>query len=403
MTPITPESEQTPIALCEPFGWSHFYADAEDLRRQERLRSCRTVSPAPRPWIESNEGRLLDFCSNDYLGLSQHLRLKTAATQAIENLGTGTGGARLIGGTLPLHSQLEQAVADWKQTPAALVFNSGYQANIGVITGLCDRHTVILSDKLNHASLIDGAIMSRADHHRYGHGDTDHLERLLKQIPADKPRWIVTDSVFSMDGDLAPLKTIFALAEQYDAGLIVDEAHGSGVLGDDRSSGLWEYLDLPHSPRVLHVGTFSKALGGFGAYVAGSEILIQTLVQRSRSFIYSTSLPPSVIDANLSALEVLRGEPQHKLKLWENIRYFEQCMSHIGLTIQANSAIIPLILGDDAKTLVASQTLQDAGFYVQAIRPPTVPQGSARLRITLSACHEPEHINGLCSALKTLL
>jgi len=341
----------------------------------QRLRKLQTISEPQRPYITLNGKRVLDFSSNDYLGLSQHPALIEATQKATAQYGTGTGGSRLIGGTLDLHTQLEEKIAQFKGAEKALVFNSGYQANIGVLAGLIKKTDHIFADRLNHASLVDGAILSRATVHRYRHLDMDHLEALLQHTPRKK--WIVTDTVFSMDGDLAPLRKLYELADRYEAGLILDEAHATGVFPETAGE-------------AIKIGTFSKALGSFGAYVAAREEIIQTLIQSSRSFIYSTALPPAVIAANLAALELISKDNSAHQTLWQNIR-------HWG----AHSPIIPIVVGEDHAALTLSQNLFEVGFFVHAIRPPTVPEGTARLRLSISACHSSQHLDDLQQILSS--
>lgn len=371
------------------------------LRTENRLRQLRTLDSTQRPHAVLNGQPVVDFCSNDYLGLATHPALKQAAIEATHHYGSGTGGSRLIGGTCPLHLELETQLATFKGTPAARIFNSGYQANIGLLSALISRNDVILSDKLNHASLVDGAQLTRAKVIRYPHLNLETLETQLQQIPNGTRRWILTDSIFSMDGDLAPLKALYDLAEQYDAWLIIDEAHGTGVFGEAPASGLWKTTGLGHQDRVIQMGTFSKALGSFGAYVAGAQTVIDQLTQLARSFIYSTSLPPGVIAANLAALTLVSEDATPTHTLWQNIQTFQDCAKRTRLPLAPiQSPIIPIILGDCDQALQVSQALLEAGFYVQAIRPPTVPQGTARLRITLSAAHEPMDIERLVDSLR---
>lgn len=370
------------------------------LEKEHRLRRSRVVSSPQRPEIEIDGQRAVDFCSNDYLGFSRHPRLIEAARETLEGYGTGTGGARLIGGTLDLHAHLEEQLALFKGTEAALLFNSGYQANLGLLSALVGRHDLIFSDRLNHASLVDGAMLSRGKLVRYPHLDVGWLEERLRLSPKGVGKFIVTDTVFSMDGDLAPLETLFDLATRYDAWLILDEAHATGVFGPHFRSGLWEATGLGPQERVIQMGTFSKALGGFGAYVAASRDVVETLAQFSRSFIYSTSLPPAVVGGNLAAIELLRSDATRTNALWGNVRAFLQQTEAIGLPLKGESPVIPLLVGEEAVALEYGKALLEAGFYVQPIRPPTVPDGTARLRITLSALHTTEHIQQLVSALK---
>jgi glycine C-acetyltransferase len=375
----------------------------DELAERQRLRQLKTISAPERPEITLNHQRVVDFCNNDYLGFSQHPRLIEAAKMALETYGAGSTGARLIGGTLDLHTQLEADIAALKGTEAALVFNSGYQANVGVLSALVGRHDLIFSDRLNHASLVDGALLSRAKQIRYPHLDMEALEKRLKAADKTAQKFIVTDSVFSMDGDLAPLSTLFALAEKYQAWLIIDEAHGTGVFGKHHRSGLWETTGIGPQDRVIQIGTFSKALGSFGAYVAASRDVIDTLIQFSRSFVYSTALPPSVIAANIAALDLLKTDPDYTQILWDNLAYFRQQTQKAGLMFAIESPIIPVLVGDTAKTLDYAQALLDAGLYVQAIRPPTVPEGTARLRVTITAKHGCHHLDQLVQALGVMI
>ncbi len=372
-----------------------------ELARERRLRQLnKTVTEPFRPMITLNGQPVLDFCNNDYLGLSHHPALIKASAEALEKYGTGTGGARLIGGTLDLHTQLETKIAQFKQTEAALVFNSGYQANVGVLSGLIHRNDVTFADRLNHASLVDGALLSRSRLVRYPHLDMVALKTALEKTDRATRKFIVTDTIFSMDGDQAPLTELFALAEQFDAWFILDEAHATGIFGNTHRSGLWETTQLGPQQRVIQIGTFSKALGSFGAYVAASQDVIDSLIQFSRSFVYSTSLPPAVIAANLAALELIQTNPTFTQQLWENIHYFHQCLADREISLPIQGPIIPLIIGETDKTLHETQRLLELGFYVQGIRPPTVPEGTSRLRITLTAKHTPQQISELVQALK---
>lgn len=377
---------------------SSFSQTLEQLAATHQLRTLKTIEAPRRPEVLLHGNNVIDFCSNDYLGFSQHPLIQEASIQAIAKYGTGTGGARLIGGTLDLHRELEAQLAAFKQTEAALVFNSGYQANVGVLSALISRHDTIFADKLNHASLVDGALLSRAKVIRYPHLDLKSLEKGLKQASSQHQKFIVTDTVFSMDGDLAPLTELFELSQRYQAWLILDEAHGTGLFGESHRSGLWENTGLGSQGNVIQMGTFSKALGSFGAYVAASQTVIDMLIQFSRSFIYSTSLPPSVIAANLKAIQLIMGDKSYTEKLWHNIRTLQ---TELDRTL--SSPIAPVIIGHADQTLAIANALLDAGFFVQAIRPPTVPQGTARLRITLSALHTTEQIHQLTRALAGLI
>lgn len=394
------------IQLIEDTLTHSLQSRLDALRQTGRLRRLRTVGHPQRPQITLDGQPVVDCCSNDYLGLSAHPRLIAASREALEQYGTGSGGSRLIGGTLDLHIALEDTLARFKGTEAALVFNSGYQANISLLSGLVERHDWVFADKYNHASLVDGAILSRAKVVRYPHLDMGFLENALKKAPLGSTKWIVTDTIFSMDGDAAPLQTLYNLARQYNAWLILDEAHATGIFGDRHRSGLWETTGIGPSERVIQMGTFSKALGGFGAYVAGSRQVVQAMLQFCRGFIYSTALPPAVIAANHAAVLEVMDSPNHTARLWTNIRYFESKAREAlpeGTLAFIQSPIVPVILGNPEITMHSAQQLLDSGYYVQGIRPPTVPEGTSRLRITLSANHNQAQIDGLISVLQAIL
>jgi len=339
---------------------------------------------------------LLNFASNDYLGLRHHPQVKKAAIAAIENDGIGSGASRLISGDHPQLHQLEHQLAAWKGYEACLIVGSGMLANIGLIQALADRHCHIFSDKLNHASLVDGVRLSGAKAHRFAHRNYNKLSTLLESNPAKK-RIIISDGVFSMDGDCADVSQLLQLAEKHDTLLLVDDAHGIGCMGE-------QYRGLTASiaghERLIEVGTFGKAFGGYGAFILGTHELIEGLKQRLRSMIYSTALPAAMPAAMLAALQLIKtGDLQDKLQ--HNLQLFRNQTHHLHL-LPSNTAIQALVVGEDAQALAASQALRDTGFFVPAIRPPTVPEGTSRLRITLSAAHSTEHVQQLCSSLKEL-
>jgi 8-amino-7-oxononanoate synthase len=338
------------------------------------------------------------MCSNDYLGLSLHPLLKQAACGAISQYGTGAGASRLISGTGPLHEELEQRTAQFKGTDAALVFNSGYAANAGIIPAIASEGDVILSDSLNHASIIDGCRLSRATLEIYRHCDCDHLESLLRKLSSSRRRLIVTDSVFSMDGDIAPLPEIASLAEKYSALLMVDDAHATGVLGQ-AGRGSAEHFGL--SGRIhVQMGTFGKALGSFGAYVAGSRELIDLLVNRSRSFIYSTALPAPVCAASLAALNLVDHEPERRDRLLANREAFGQNLVAHGVNVASSpTPIVPILCGSSSNAVRISRELLDRGIFASAIRPPTVPEGTSRIRMTVLATHSDQDLETASTVL----
>lgn len=350
---------------------------------------------------------LQDFCSNDYLGLCAHPRLAEAATLAVHRYGTGGRASHLINGHTEEHEALEKSLAIFTGRERALVFSTGYMANLGVIQTLGGRGATILQDRLNHASLIDAArLASPRGLQRYAHVDVDDVRRRFSSAVLRHPdaaRLLVTDGVFSMDGDLAPLPELAALAKEFSAWLVVDDAHAIGTIGAS-GAGCCEFFSLSSADVPVLIGTFGKALGTFGAFVAGDADLIEFLLQTARTYIYTTALPPALAAATHAGILVLRDEPWRKRKLEENIRHFRQRAAEWQLPLLASaSAIQPLVVGDDRRCVQIGTALRAQGFAVAAIRPPTVPPGTARLRITLSASHEPEVIDALLAATARIL
>ena len=336
--------------------------------------------------------RVVMLSSNNYLGLANHPRLKKASIDATLSYGTGSGASRLISGNMEIHKTLEKELAQFKGTERALLFNSGYQANIGAIPVLAGEGDLILSDELNHASIIDGCSLSKATVRVYKHVNMDSLEGILKRSSKFKRRLIVTDALFSMDGDIAPLPDIVGLAEKYSALVMIDDAHGTGVLGE-KGKGIIEHFGL-WGKVPIQMGTLSKALGSFGAFIAGSQDLIDYLVNKARSLIYTTALPPSVCASSLAALKILEEKPPLIGQLRENSLYFRKGMKELGYSIpDGETPIIPLIIGDPERTMAIVRSLFDEGVFVQGIRPPTVPDGTSRLRITLMATHTKRQLD----------
>lgn len=374
-------------------------------QRQHSLYRQRDILNSPQGIQVELQGKsYLSFCSNDYLGLANHPRLVAAAKSALDHAGVGSGAAHLISGHHQFHHELEQQLAEFVGSEAALVFSTGYMANTGVISALLGKADVIFADKLNHASLVDGCLLSRARLLRYRHGDMEHLQQLLQQgnTTAKNTGMLVTDGIFSMDGDMAPLTALSHLAKQHQLWLLLDDAHGFGVMGN-RGRGTLEALNLSSQDVNIVVGTFGKAFGTFGAFVAGSRELIETLIQRCRSYIYTTALPPSIAAATSESLFLVTQENWRREKLRENIAYFRRIMAQLGLNLLPScSPIHALLVGTSERALLLSQQLRQQGLLVQAIRPPTVPAGGARLRITLCSTHEPRHIDQLGNALKQL-
>lgn len=360
-----------------------------DLARLERTglrRSLRVIGSEQGPRVDHAGRSLIMLSSNNYLGLAAHPRVKQAAIAALDRYGVGAGAARLIAGNLePIH-RLETNLASLKGAEAALVFGSGYLANLGVLDALAGAGDVIFSDELNHASLIDGCRLSQAEVRIYRHRDPDHLRALLQESASARRRIIVSDSIFSMDGDFAPLREMVELARRFDAVTMIDEAHAVGVVGPG-GAGLAAEFGLEKEIDV-QIGTLSKALGAYGAYVAGSSVLIEFLVNRARSFIYTTGLPPAIAAAADAAIEVMRAEPQRIQRLWDNAAYLREQLAAAGFRFgPTQSPILPIIIGEAQAAMELAARVFRRGVYVIAIRPPTVPAGTARLRITPIADH----------------
>ena len=361
------------------------------LRRQRILRGATDAEAV------SLDGQIRSiWCDNDYLGLSRDPRVLEAMASAAGRYGAGSGASPLVTGYTEAHQALEGRLADFTGRDRALVFSAGYLTNLGVVQALAERGDTLIEDRLNHASLLDAARLSRARCLRYRHADATDAARLLQEHSA---RLVLTDGVFSMDGDTAPVTELAVAARAQDALLLCDDAHGIGVLGPN-GGGLLEETGLSQSDVPLMVGTLGKALGAQGGFVAGPADLIEHLLQYARSYGYSTALAPPLAAAADRALQLLTDEPEHRTRLLDNIKHFLQCAGQHGLPLQpSRTAIQPLVLGEPESALAASRCLSEQGFAVSAIRPPTVPDGTARLRITLSARHAREEIELFCEAL----
>jgi 8-amino-7-oxononanoate synthase len=364
-----------------------------ELARREAAglaRRLRRVDGAQDTWVSVEGRRALLLCSNNYLGLANDRRLRAAAEQAVAEYGVGAGASRLISGSMRIHHELEEEIAAFKGTEAALLFNSGYHANIGVITALAGSEDAVFSDELNHASIIDGCRLSRAKVVVYPHKDMDALGRSLARTEARR-RLVVTDSVFSMDGDTAPLRDLCDVAERHAAMVMVDEAHATGVVGP-AGAGLAAAMGVQDRVTV-HMGTLGKALGGFGAFVAARRALVDLLVNEARSFVYTTALPVPVVAAARAALSIVCTEPQRREQLRENAAFLRDGLERLGLKVGGDGGhIIPVFVGDDRRTMCLSERLLAEGAFVQGIRPPTVPVGSARLRVTVMSTHTREDL-----------
>jgi len=350
------------------------------------LRILKPVLSYRQGMICRDKAEYIDFSSNDYLGLRDHPRMKEESKKAIDEFGTSSSASRLLSGDLKLHHDLEDRIAAFKNKEAALVFNSGYQANTGIISALYSKKDCIFSDRLNHASIIDGIILSGAQFFRFKHNDPQHLESLLRNNRCNfKNALIVSESIFSMDGDRAPLGELVRLKEKYACRLMVDEAHATGIFGE-RGSGVIEEEGLEKEVDLV-MGTFGKALGGFGAYLAASEKIVDYLINTCRSFIYSTALPAAVIAADITALDLVKNESFRREKLLSLSRYFRESLREKGFRVKGDSQIVPLILEDTYKAVSFAEYLQEKGYWVLPIRPPTVPLKEARLRFSLTFYH----------------
>ena len=377
--------------------FSHLTDELHELESQGLLRHRRILESAQGPHVKVDGRDYLAFCSNDYLGLASHPALIDAACRGAGQYGVGAGASHLVVGHSEAHHKLELALAEFLGLPQALLFSTGYMANLGIVSALLGRNDVVLADKLNHASLNDAALISRAQFLRYTHLDLAHLEQTLAGAKGRR-KLVVTDAVFSMDGDLAPVPQLLAVCERYDAYLMLDDAHGFGVLGE-QGRGILEHFNVD-SPRIIYMATLGKAAGVFGAFVAGGDELIQTLIQRARTYIYTTAFPPLLANALLASLHLFREEAWRRSHLRELIGYLK---AHLKTDrwqlLPSDTPIQPLIIGGNKEVVEVAEALRTEGILVPAIRPPTVPKGQARLRISLSAAHSKEDVRRLCDVL----
>lgn len=385
--------------------WSSLGATLNE-RKQRHLYRQRRVLDSPQGASVTVDGQsLINFCSNDYLGLANHPGVVATFRQAANEFGVGSGASHLVCGHSRLHHQLEEELAAFVGRDRALLFSTGYMANLGVITALLGKSDFIFEDKLNHASLLDAGLMSGARFQRFIHNNVDDLHRRLQKIDGDNAarKLIVVDSVFSMDGDLAPLDALSETATEHKSWLMIDDAHGFGVLGKS-GAGSAEHFSLDQRRLPVLMATLGKAMGSFGAFVAGSDDMVETVIQFARPYIYTTAMPPAVAAATLASLSVIRNEPDRRQHLHHLIEQFKSGAKSLGLALMpSDTAIQPLLIGDSDKTLAISQALMEKGLYVAAIRPPTVPNNSARLRITLSAAHSERQLLQLLDGLAEVL
>ncbi|QDQ02597.1 8-amino-7-oxononanoate synthase [Lysinibacillus fusiformis] len=380
----------------------HWFQQELQLIEEKGLkRKLRSFSTGNESEVMMNGKKFLLFSSNNYLGLATDSRVKKKASGGIKKYGTGTGGSRLTTGNFVIHEQLESEIAVLKETEAAIVFSSGFLANIGVISSVMKEGDIIFSDAWNHASIIDGCRLSKANTIVYEHADMEDLERKLKQSHGNGKKLIVTDGVFSMDGDIAPLPEIVALAKEYNANIMVDDAHATGVLGNE-GRGTADYFGLKDEIDFI-VGTLSKAIGAEGGFVATSSLAKQYLLNTARSFIFQTGLSPSAIEAAREGILIIQNEPERRIQLLNNAQYLRLKLGEYGFVIgQGDTPIISLLVGNSHKAMQFSEKLMDEGIFIPAIRPPTVPKGSSRLRITVMATHTMEQLDMVINKIKKI-
>lgn len=374
-----------------------FFKEQLDSKiENHNLRTLREYCPLDAVRVKRDDKEYLMMASNNYLGLTFDTRVIEGALKGAQQYGTGSGGSRLVSGTFPLFTELERSLAKFKNTEKALVFNTGYMANVGTISAVADKNTIIFSDALNHASIIDGCRLSRGTVKTYSHCDIDELKYLLKQVDRNTRKLIVTDGVFSMDGDIAPLDTLYELSRDYNALLMVDDAHATGTIGNGH--GTAAYFNLEREIDI-QLGTLSKSLGSVGGYVAANSTIVDYLVNTSRSFIFSTALSPADIGAALGALHIIDSDPSVLERLQDNVGYMSDRLNSMGIYATADTPIFPILIGKNEDTLAVSNYLYEAGIIGTAIRPPTVPVGESRIRLTVTAAHSKAQIDYVCDTL----
>ena len=374
-----------------------FFKEQLDSKiENHNLRTLREYCPIDAVRVKRDDKEYLMMASNNYLGLTFDTRVIEGALKGTQQYGTGSGGSRLVSGTFPLFTELERSLAKFKNTEKALVFNTGYMANVGTISAIADKNTIIFSDALNHASIIDGCRLSRGSVKAYSHCDVDELKYLLKQVDRNSRKLIVTDGVFSMDGDIAPLDKLYELSRDYNALLMVDDAHATGTIGNGHGTAAYFGLEKEVD---IQLGTLSKSLGSVGGYVAANSTIIDYLVNTSRSFIFSTALSPADIGAALAALKVLETDASVLGRLQENVNYMTDQLISMGIDATNETPIFPILIGRNEDTLAVSDYLYENGIIGTAIRPPTVPIGESRIRLTVTAAHNKEQIDYVSQSL----
>jgi len=374
-----------------------------ERKKQHRYRTRRITKSPQQIEMQVDNQNVISFCSNDYLGLANNSQIKQAAIDAINDFGVSSGASHLVNGHSIIHHQLEEELAEFTGYPRAILFSTGYMANLGLCQALVEKGDYVFEDRLNHASLIDGGLMSGARLQRYLHNDVSSLKQKIQKVDNTSEKLVLTDGVFSMDGDIAELPALSKLCKKNKSWLMVDDAHGFGTLGET-GKGCLQHFSLDEKDVPIYMATLGKAIGTAGAFIAGSEELIETIIQKSRTYIYTTAMPAAIAEATRYSLHIIQNESRHLNNLNNNISYFRDCCRECSLPIEnSQTAIQPIIIGDDYETLQISQELFESGFLVTAIRPPTVPEGTSRLRITLSAKHTHEHIDQLLGVLCKLI
>lgn len=371
-------------------------------RKAQHLYRTRRISDGPQqPEMIIDGNKVTSFCSNDYLGLANHPEIKAAFIKGIERYGAGSGAAHLINGHTRAHHELELELAEFSGYPRALLFSTGYMANLGLTQAMVGKGDTVLEDRLNHASLLDGGLLSGARLMRYRHNDASELDTKLATRKQGE-KLVLSDGVFSMDGDIADIAALADTCQKHDAWLMIDDAHGFGVLGDN-GRGALEHRRVSTVAVPVYMATLGKALGTAGAFIAGSEELVETLIQKARTYIYTTATPAAIAEATRASLKIIQSQPRLRERLQQNIRYFRNCCTQTDIKItDSGTAIQPIIIGDTQHAVSTSNELFASGILVSAIRPPTVPEDTARLRITLSAAHSHEQIDKLVSVLNRI-
>lgn len=380
--------------------FEYLKSELDKMKENKTWQQIKQIETKQGPCVKVKGEEVIQLSSNNYLGLTSHPRLVEAAKRAADEFGAGTGSVRTIAGTFTMHNELEKKLANFKKTEAALVFQSGFTTNQGVLSSILTKEDIVISDELNHASIIDGIRLTKADKKVYRHVDMDDLEKVLKKSMNYRIRLIVTDGVFSMDGNIAPLPDIVNLAEKYDAFVMVDDAHASGVLGKN-GRGTVNHFGLDGRVHI-QVGTLSKAIGVLGGYAAGSQVLIDYLRHKGRPFLFSTSHPPAVTAACIEAIDVLLEEPEHMERLWKNTAYFRDKLIQMGLTLtKSETPIIPILIGDEEKAQAFSDRLLAHGVFAQSIVYPTVAEGKARIRTIITAEHTEEELDRALDVIRS--